>query len=683
MNTKIAKALLLATLPLWSVDGSSAPRTPEQALVIAQQFVRETPKLYNVRHSSLTLAPTAAAQMAKGKQLIDNTPAYYICNIGNNGFVVVSGDDRFKAVLGYSIGSAYNGEELPDGLNYWLSFLSNEMADAIESGYEAPANAGTSRAADASQSVEPLLKTKWDQGAPYNNKIGGNMTGCVATGTAQVMKYWEYPTKGTGSHKAAYAPNYEADFSTTTYDWANMLPMYGYDKDLNPDGGWETKEEVEAVSTIMLHLGIATDMRWSKTSSGTINALAAYALKTYFGYNKNLYLENRDYMSLGAWKALLIDQLQTGHPICYAGRDGSSAQEAGHYFVCDGYDSTTGKFHFNWGWSGRFDGYYEITSLEPGTGGIGAGAGKYNSDQQILVNVQPETIGSPVVHYDVRNITLTANGKEITVKLTHIENNNAEEYKGTIGIALYNAGGTLVKYISDKSFPMAGLHIGSVFSDANGWPFTADLSSIAPGTYTACVAVEMEGIEGIFPVRASYDANTYFKLDVSGSNITVAPVSKDVTLDNVTIALASNSEGNVFCNRVAQFDVTVKNTSAIDFNDEIGVEISAGRGKTQRITSIASIPAGKEETIRVSGVITLSEKDGCTATPCYGVNGSYTSLGEAMSINIKPESADGIENITIAPAEGINALQYNISGQRINNTAKGIIIQNGKKSVKK
>lgn len=675
MNTKIAKALLLATLPLWSVDGSSAPRTPEQALVIAQQFVRENPKLYNVRHSSLTLAPTAAAQMAKGKQLINNTPAYYICNIGNDGFVVVSGDDRFKEVLGYSIGSAYNGEELPDGLNYWLSFLSNEMEEAIQSGYEAPANSGASRAADASQSVEPLLKTTWDQSAPYNNKLAGNMTGCVATGTAQVMKYWEYPTKGTGSHKAAYAPNYEADFSTTTYDWANMLNVY--------DSGFEEPKEIDAVATLMLHVGIATDMRWSKTASGTINALAAYALKTYFGYNKNLYLENRDYMSLGAWKALLIDQLQTGHPICYAGRDGSNAQEAGHYFVCDGYDSTTGKFHFNWGWSGRFDGYYEITSLEPGTGGIGAGAGKYNSDQQILVNVQPETTGSPVVHYDVRNIALTANGKEITAKLTHIENNNAEENKGTIGIALYNADGTLVKYISGKSFPMSGLYIGSVYSDANGWSFNADLSSIANGTYTACVAVEMEGIEGIFPVRANYDANTYFKLDVTGSNITVVPVSKDVTLDNVSIAVASNAEGNVFCNRVAQFNVTVKNSSPIDFNDEIGVDISAGRGKSQRITSIASIPAGTTKTISVSGIITLSEKDGCTATPCYGVNGSYASIGDAITINIKPESADGIENITIAPAEGMNALQYNISGQRISDTAKGIIIQNGKKSVKK
>lgn len=675
MNNKIAKALLLMTLPLWSLDGTSAPRTPEQALVIAKQFVRETPKLHNVRNVSLSLAPTASAQMAKGKQLIDNTPAYYICNIGTDGFVVVSGDDRFKEVLGYSVGNAYNGEEMPDGLRYWLSFLSNEMADAIESGYEASANATASRASNPAQSVEPLLKTKWDQTKPYNDKVGRNMTGCVATGTAQVMKFWEYPTQGIGSHKAENAPYYEADFSMTTYDWKNMLNEY--------NSGWESPEEINAVATLMLHLGIATDMHWSATESGTYNVMAAYALITYFGYNKNLYIENRDFMSIGAWKALLIEQLQTGHPLCYAGRDNTNPQGAGHYFVCDGYDATTGKFHFNWGWSGKGDGYYEITALEPSETGTGAGYGKYNGDQQILVNVQPETIGSPRVRFDAQNITLTTNGKNVSAKLFKTENNNSQPVKGTVGIAVYNTDGTLVKYISGESFPMQGLHIGATDSDPNGWSFNADLSSIAPGNYTACVAVEMEGIEGVFPIRANYNNNTYFTLNVTDTQVTAAPASKDVNIEDVAITLASNAEGNVFHNRVAHFSVTVKNASAQVFNDEIGVEISAGRSNKQTITIPATIPAGETKTFDVSGLITLAERDNCTAKVCFVDNGDSKTIGDGITVNVKSESADGIESITTVPVKTANAQPYNLNGQRVSNNTKGIIIQNGIKSVKK
>jgi len=45
---------------------------------------------------------------------------------------------------------------------------------------------------------------------------------------------------------------------------------------------------------------------------------------------------------------------------------GQSAGDGSHSFVCDGYDNSD-MFHFNWGYSGDFNGYFELTNLNPGT----------------------------------------------------------------------------------------------------------------------------------------------------------------------------------------------------------------------------------------------------------------------------------------------------------------------------
>lgn len=672
MKKTLLTSLLTAALSLAATSGNAAPRTAEQALEIARQFVASTPKLSNVRKASLSLAPTATSQMAKGSNSVSTTPSYYVCNIKNGGFVVVSGDDRFKEVLGYSMDGTFTSyAELPDGLQYWLSFLSKEMTAAIENGYERTASATSMTAINAEQSVEPLLTTKWNQTAPFNNKIGGYMTGCVATGMAQVMKYWGYPEKGIGSHQGAYAPNYSADFGSTTYDWKNMLNEYGT--------GWESPQEIDAVATLMLHCGVSVDMQWSTTSSAAVSAASGYALTHYFGYNKNIYAENRDYVSLGQWKALLIDQLQTGHPICYSGMGELHGQKMGHYFICDGYDATTGKFHFNWGWSGLYDGYYEITSLEPGTGGAGAGAGSYNLDQQILVNVQPQEGGVPVPHYDTKSVSITANGLAGVVKLDNVENNCVNNFKGTIGLAVYNTDGTLNKYIPCEDFPVSGLSIGAKLT--YDYKYNVNLSGIADGKYTVCPATEMEGVEGLTPVRALYTNPTYYTMEIkSGSVATFTAQAITVDLAIESIELVSDANNNVYQNVPAFFKVTLKNNSAQDFNDEIGINISAGRGSSQNITVPASIAAGETKTINVYGKVTLNPKDNVTAKACYGINGTYTTIGNGMTLNIKSEEA-GIDE-TVITSEPTNVL-YNVSGQRVSNNAKGIVIDNnGAKYVK-
>ena len=62
------------------------------------------------------------------------------------------------------------------------------------------------------KSVEPMVELKWNQVYPYSyfcptddNGPGGHVyVGCAADVMAMIMKYWNYPEKGIGSH--SYIP---------------------------------------------------------------------------------------------------------------------------------------------------------------------------------------------------------------------------------------------------------------------------------------------------------------------------------------------------------------------------------------------------------------------------------------------------------------------------------------------
>lgn len=665
----VSLSLLLAVSPVLA-----APRTAQQAQDIARQFVGSLRTFAGVRSTDLKLASNAAVgpRVVKGAAAVTAQP-YYIYNVKDKGFVVVSGDDRFADILGYSLnGSISDDTAIPDGLQYWLSCLAEEMNAADATALKAPRPAAD---ADVTQSVEPLLKTKWNQNAPYNDKLQGYMTGCVATGVAQVMKFWEYPVTGTGEHKGAYAPYFSADFSSVRYDWKNMLNEYGT--------GWESRQEVDAVSTLMLHLGVATDMRWGKDQSGTPNNFAAYALHNYFGYNKNLYVESRDHVSAGAWKALLIQQLQSGHPLCYSGMSSKTGSSAGHFFVCDGYDALKGLFHFNWGWSGRYDGYYAVTALEPGTGGIGAGAGQFNYYQSIFVNVQPETCGEYQAHFDAVTVKPSGTVKSrIKVSTTGLTNNNTYNFAGTLGIAVYNADGSFNKYLpSPVTLPLAGFNIGSSYTTE--YSYEVDASDLANGTYTISAAVWSDRDQKTFPVRANYTNPTYYTMTVSGSNVTFGAVSTEPSLSLTSMELVNTLlSGTIFQNYKAHFRLVITNNSAIAFNDEVGVQFEQSRSKKGVISTPVTIAAGETKTVDVYGIIPQNVNPGtATAKAVYGYDGTFSTLGNTLTVSVMTkDDAVPVQNIQADNHPASPA--YNLSGQRASQNAKGIIITNGKKHLR-
>jgi hypothetical protein len=362
---------------------------------------------------------------------------YYVFNEADgNGFVIISGDDATKPILGYSDKGSFDENNQPPAFTYWLDFLNSEIEYAIEN--KLPSNPEWETFSNITASavvVEPLLKTTWDQSMPYNKNCpiisGQNApTGCIATAMAQVMKYYNYPERGTGL-TPAYNNVPAIDLSLAVYDWENMLndyPLYNYSG---------TEIEINAVAQLMYHCGASVKMKYGLTGSGAYGKDVAIALINYFDYDAGIVLKERDFYSTTEWEYILRQQLDAGIPVFYSGE----SLTAGHAFVCDGYRDD-GYFHFNWGWGGYQDGYFVTTSLNPNGGGTGSGIGSYDNAQEIIINIKPNAGGTLVQEMTMNKIsqmysatTQIKRNTNFSVS-TSLRNGSFLPFSGYLGIAL-------------------------------------------------------------------------------------------------------------------------------------------------------------------------------------------------------------------------------------------------------
>jgi hypothetical protein len=345
---------------------------------------------------------------AKASQLTDLSKSagfqnLYIFN-AEQGFVVMAADDCVKPILGYSLTGKFETEDMPENVSSWLQGYSDGIQHAIDNGINSTASIrqawkdlanSKAGASEATPIVDALLQTRWDQGSPYNNqcpKKGSTrtVTGCVATAMAQVMKFWNHPATGTGSHSYTWnGTDLSAVFGTTTYDWSNMTDTYGSSS---------TTPEKTAVATLMYHCGVSVEMKYNTSGNGGSSA-STYdvmsALQTYFSYAPVMQYKSKDDYGDEVWITMLKRELNQGRPMQYKGSDAGG--KGGHSFVCDGYDSND-NFHFNWGWGGYCDGFYSVNDMEPGTGGIGAGNGVYTVGESAIFGIEPlSSLTAPVI----------------------------------------------------------------------------------------------------------------------------------------------------------------------------------------------------------------------------------------------------------------------------------------------
>ncbi len=472
---------------------------PVQAKIVAQNMYRQVSG--DNGSINLFLAYTAKFRDISNTQATYETPLYYIFNAEDNkGFVIVSANDNVYPVLGYATeGNLNMSSGLAQNFKKWLENYKNQIiyvitnhlraTELIKSQWKKLENGDLLNANKNANSVNPLLTTTWSQSPYYNdlcpydvNAGAANgyhaVTGCPATAMAQIMKYWNYPATGTGFHSYnhPYYGTLSANFGATTYDWASM-----------PD---HLSGPNNAVATLMYHCGVAVEMQYGPTSSGSYVIMdgypqeqtCEYAYKTYFGYDPNTIqgLRRSNY-SDSAWIQLLKNELDAGRPVQYAGFG-----QGGHTFVCDGYDINN-YFHMNWGWGGYADGYFLIDALNPGSGGTGAGAGTYNNGQQAIIGIQPlqggnnNTNNFDITLYDY--VTANPNpvwfGSPFTVH-TDVANWSQQTFTGDWTAAIFDSNYNFLDFVEILS----GYTLNGNSHYTNGLDFsTQGMINILPGSY--------------------------------------------------------------------------------------------------------------------------------------------------------------------------------------------------------
>mgnify|MGYP003295344283 CR=1 FL=1 len=338
------------------------PVDQSRAKYVGQQFVQANFEQTRA-NGELTLVYTATTNRGAA--------CFYVYNVGNEGFVIVSADDIYRPIVGYSDQGAFDAQNINPALNCMLNNLiegrSNRLtgtADpATAAEWETVMNNGTLRSLYPGRAATYLLTTTWNQDSPYNMLCptgnggpGGRCyAGCVATAMSQVMKFWEHPAQGTGSH-SYNCPGHgqqSANFGATTYDWKNMP---------NSLSNNSPEEEKLAVATLMYHCGVAVDMEYAPDGSGSQSPLVPGAISNYFGYaGASVYRERASY-SREAWNDMVIEQFDMGWPVYYSGCDNGNPIGC-HAFVTDGYNEA-GLYHWNWGWSGSGDGWFDFDAMD-------------------------------------------------------------------------------------------------------------------------------------------------------------------------------------------------------------------------------------------------------------------------------------------------------------------------------
>ena len=399
--------VLLALVPLMALAG---PVDETEARQQAKAFLAER----GIAKAGTLERLQAAQPTTKHRASGTNATSYYVFNIGQaDGFVIVSGDDRTPAILGYADSGSLNMEALPDGLRYLLDGYEEQMEWMDKNGIDGNQAAGqasgtVTRRSAARTAISPLIKTRWDQGTPYNAYCPpidneATVTGCVATSMAQVMYYHKWPNGDT-----PYVPPYETktkdksnanitlqvdgiaaeSFSqapTTSFGWGYMT--YTYDT-------YQGTEAKIAVAKLMRYCGQSIQMSYGLQANGgssAYNEAIPSALKTYFDYDggvRNTYRKNYSY---GEWVSLIYSELAENRPVILGGQ----SMGGGHSFICDGYD-TDDYFHINWGWSGSSDGFFRLSVLQPWSQGIGGSStlDGFSFSQNAIIGIQPPVSGN-------------------------------------------------------------------------------------------------------------------------------------------------------------------------------------------------------------------------------------------------------------------------------------------------
>lgn len=511
-------------------------------------------------------------QVAPAKNLRSdktNNAPYYAFNL-EQGYVIVSGDDEMTELVGYAENGFFDAENVPPQMQLWLDGYAEYVA-AVQSG---KAKARKILLSDSpSVVVEPLVTTKWNQDAPFNNfapeytddnnNTQRCATGCAATAMAQIMKFHNWPEQGVGHYSYEHQSfgTISSNFSEHVYDWTNMIDRY--------NNGEYSNVQADAVALLMKDCGVSLNMNYGPVSGASIYSYTP-AFKNYFRYSSRTV--NRSGCETAEFTRIITDELQEGRPIIYCG----TGEDGGHAFVVDGYD-TNYFLHVNWGWGGYSDGYFDMNYMDPTGLGIGGGSGAFKWNQGIVLarplkdGVEPYEFIQQlcfVPYDDVKGgifceQEMPANkGDVVTILLRNTANLSGESFFGSLNVGVFDDSGALVtmgneERIENNNGDLLEFQSGSLYSV--DLPMTLNTAGIADGNYIVRAMSKANG-----DVWRKFASTDCLNMTVADGKVYLSAPTPNISMVGIGSYDTATYKGFSF-----NADVTVHNSSSIPVDGSI------------------------------------------------------------------------------------------------------------------
>jgi hypothetical protein len=415
---------LLAAL-LLAGGAHAAPVSRQQALDAASAWLSLSPDAMGKPHGRLAGTATTVKDST-------GQPEFYAVDLAPQGFVVIAADDAVEPVIAFSTTDNFQavpGHPLYDLLRTDLpARIFRARAShagtrdkwtklrALAAAPKPQATGGNAPGASVSSvddvRVAPFVQSTWNQLTSYNLPVynyytpphaAGNVnnyyTGCVATMLGQIMRFYQWPQTGvgTGSFQIQVGNSSEnrslrgGDGAGGAYAWDQMP--------LSPSQSISVTQQ-QAIGALLADAGVASNMDYD--SNGSSAYISATVLTKTFHYaNAEL-----TYSALSEVEVALQANLDAGMPVGLGIYDGNE----GHAVVADGYgyDDSTLYHHLNLGWSGAFDAWYNLPTID-------AGGYDFNVIDGALYNIDPSVKGEVISGRIVDNLGNPVVGATVSI----------------------------------------------------------------------------------------------------------------------------------------------------------------------------------------------------------------------------------------------------------------------------
>jgi PKD repeat protein len=397
MSSRFLRIFFLATILILivSIGSWAKPVSPDDAQKVAKNWID-----YVVKNDGSWGEYKSAEAVKIEPFFVEGGLVGFVIDVAPLGFVLVPADDELPPIKAYSTDSVFiqDSEGFADWVGQDLKEITNMLrTESVKKVVFMPINAklwGWLRENNFLESVPavstlppPILTTtNWDQMDPYNRfcpewpQDSGSKTpvGCVATASAQVMRYWSWPPQGTGSHSytsQTHRFQLSADFNHA-YNWDNM-----------PDSlSFATSPQKDEVARLGSDLGIAFDMDYDPDGSGAYTTDAVSVLTQYFYYSSEIKFDGYTGDET-SWFTLFKTEVDAGRPSLMSIR----GPDGGHAVVCDGYRTDQGNMlHLNFGWGGWASTYYAPNNVKSSSFDL-----SWIDTQEIVRSIMPNEPQAP------------------------------------------------------------------------------------------------------------------------------------------------------------------------------------------------------------------------------------------------------------------------------------------------